>query len=222
MMMEQAALPTSEQMRKAMVASQLRTNAVNDPAVVAAMRAVPRELFVPEAVRAIAYRDTPLPLGGGRLMNAPLVTGRLITEAAVGPADHVLLIGAAGGYAAAVLAQLAGSVVAVEESPELVAMARTALADEERVQLVEGPLAAGWADGAPYDVIVIDGAVEHVPQAIVDQARAGARIATGLVDRGVTRLASGARTGHGFGLFEFADVDCVVLPGFSRPRGFEF
>lgn len=222
-MMDQTATATNfEAMRKAMVASQLRTNAVNDPTVVAAMRAVPRELFLPEDVRAIAYRDTPLPLGGGRMQNAPLVTGRLLTEAAIGPEDHVLIIGAAGGYAAAVAAQLAGSVVALEESPELVALARAALAGEGRVTVVEGPLVAGWADAAPYDVLVIDGAVEAVPQAIVDQAKPGARIAAGLVDRGVTRLAAGRKSEHGFGLFDFADVDSVVLPGFARPHTFKF
>ena len=94
-------------MRNAMVASQLRTNAVNDPRVVDAMRDVAREDYLPEEQRAVAYRDTLLPLNGGRRHNSPLATGRLITEARVRPEDKVLLIGAAGGYAAAVLGRLA-------------------------------------------------------------------------------------------------------------------
>ncbi|QIG81940.1 protein-L-isoaspartate O-methyltransferase [Sphingosinithalassobacter tenebrarum] len=209
-------------MRHAMVASQLRTNAVNDPRVVEAMSRVPREAYVPETVRSIAYRDTQLPLAGGRTQNLPMATGRLLTEAHVRHDDHVLLIGAAGGYTAAVLALLAGSVVALEEEPALVALARAALAEEKTVELVEGPLAAGWAAAAPYDLLVIDGAVEHVPDTILEQLKPGARVVTGIVDRGVTRLASGRRSAGGFGLADFADCDCAVLPGFARPVSFRF
>lgn len=221
-MTDQATLPNLDQMRKAMVASQLRTNTVNDPAVVAAIMAVAREDFLPQGLRAIAYRDTTLPLGDGRVQNTPLATARLISAAEVGPEDHVLLIGAAGGYTAAVLAQLAGSVVAVEESPALLSISRDALGEAGRVTLAEGPLNQGWADGAPYDVILIDGAVEIVPDAIIAQAKPGARIATGLVDRGITRLASGRRSENGFGLAAFADADCAILPGFARPKTFQF
>ena len=222
MMMDQATLPNMEQMRKAMVASQLRTNTVNDPAVIAAIMAVAREDFLPEAVRPIAYRDTLLPLGGGRVQNTPLATARLISAAEIGPEDHVLLIGAAGGYTAAVLAQLAGSVVAVEESSELAALARTALAGETRVTLVEGPLNKGWVDAAPYDVIVIDGAVEVIPDVIAEQAKPDARIVTGLIDRSVVRLAAGRRTELGFGLAPFVDAECAPLPGFAKPKTFQF
>ena len=87
-------------MRYAMITSQLRTNAVSDQRVIAAMAQVPREDFVPDDVRAIAYLDRPLPLGMGRQMNPPVATGRLLTEAYLEPTDRVLLIGAAGGYTA--------------------------------------------------------------------------------------------------------------------------
>lgn len=214
--------PSFEAMRHAMVASQLRTNAVSDARVVEAMARVPREAFVPAEARAIAYRDTLLPLAGGRRHNSPLATGRLITEAQVMPDDRVLLIGAAGGYAAAVLARLARSVVAVEEDPVLAAHARGALAGVAGVTLVEGPLAAGWSEGAPYDVLVIDGAVDYVPDALVAQLRIGGRAVAGLVDRGVTRLAAGRRSEGGFGLVDFADIECARLPGFVRPKTFQF
>ena len=214
--------PNYAVMRDAMVASQLRTNAVADARVVAAMARVPRERFVPAESANLAYRDTPISLGGGRATNLPVATGRLLTEARLLPEDRVLLIGAATGYTAAVLAELVASVVAVEVDPALAALGRTALADLPAVTLVEGPLAAGHAAGAPYDVLIVDGAVERLPDALVAQVCAGGRVVTGLVDRGITRLAAGRRTENAFGLIDFADVDCVILPGFGTPRGFTF
>ncbi|WNO52994.1 protein-L-isoaspartate O-methyltransferase family protein [Stakelama saccharophila] len=221
-MNNQADLSRFEKMRRAMVASQLRTNAVDDARVVQAMAVVPRERYLPDGVREIAYRDTLLPLGRGRHQNLPMATGRLLTEARIGRDDSVLLIGAAGGYTAAVIALLAKSVTALEVDPDLVGLAREALADVKNVEVVEGPLCAGWAVGQPYDAIIVDGAVEDLPAEIVAQARVGAHIATGIVDRGVTRLAVGERTQGGFGLFDFADADCAILPGFDRPKRFTF
>jgi len=223
-MMTQATIDTANfaRMRDAMVASQLRTNAVSDPRVVAAMARVPREAFLPAAQGALAYRDTAVPLAHGRAANLPIAIGKLLTRAEVRPADRVLLIGAASGYTAAVLAELAGSIVAVESDPELLALARPALAACPAVDLVEGDLAAGWSAGAPYDLLFVDGAVEHLPPALVDQVAPGGRVVTGLVDRGVTRLAAGVRTAGGFGLAAFADVDCVALPGFARAKAFTF
>lgn len=211
-----------EAMRHAMVASQLRTSGVNDPRVVEAFVKVPREAFLPVEHRAIAYRDTLLPLAGGRRHNSPLALGRLLTAADIRPDDHVLLVGAAGGYAAAVLALLAGSIVALEEEDALVAIARGALAGEAKVELVQGPLSAGWPAGAPYDLIVVDGAVEQLPDALVAQVRPGGRVVSGVVDRGVTRLAFGRRTEGGFGLTDFLDIECAELPGFRRLRTFTF
>lgn len=211
-----------ETMRHAMVASQLRTNNVSDARVVEAMARVPREEFVPADVRALAYRDTGVSLGGGRTQNPPMATGRLLTEAWIAPSDSVLLIGAAGGYTAAVLARLAAKVVAVESDAALMAHAREALADIANVALVEGPLDEGHRAGAPYDVIVVDGALEQVPDALVAQMPPGGRMVTGLVERGVTRLAAGGKTATGFGLIDFADADTALLPGFARPKSFSF
>jgi protein-L-isoaspartate(D-aspartate) O-methyltransferase len=211
-----------EAMRHAMVVSQLRTNAVSDARVVEAMARVPREAFLPPEHRGIAYRDTLLPLIGGRQHNSPLATGRLINEARILPTDHILVVGAAGGYAAAVLAQIARSVVALEEEDALVAIARGGLAGIANVELVQGPLAEGWSAGAPYDVLLIDGAVEHVPEALVGQVKAGGRVLSGVIDRGVTRLASGRRSEGGFGLMDFTDIECALLPGFGRPKTFQF
>ncbi|UYY60219.1 protein-L-isoaspartate O-methyltransferase family protein [Sphingomonas sp. S2-65] len=211
-----------EAMRHAMVASQLRTNAVNDPRVVEAMAKVPREAYLPAEHRAIAYRDALLPLPGGRRHNSPLATGRLLTQAQIQPSDRVLLIGAAGGYAAAVLALLAGSIVAVEQEPALAALARGALAGEGNVEVVEAPLSAGWAAAAPYDLLIADGAVEELPDALVAQIRPEGRVLTGIVDHGVTRLAAGRRSEGGFALVDFMDIECAELPGFRRLRKFTF
>ncbi|WP_298673534.1 rRNA adenine N-6-methyltransferase family protein [uncultured Sphingomonas sp.] len=209
-------------MRTAMVASQLRPNAVNDVRVVTAMAGIARETFVPAEAASLAYRDTAIPLGGGRAANLPIATGRLLTEAQLRPSDRVLLIGAATGYTATVLARLVAHVVAVESDHDLAARARAALSGVAGVELIEGPLEQGYAAGAPYDVMVIDGAVEELPEGLVAQVRADGRIVTGLFDRGVTRLAAGKRTEGGFGLADFADIECVVLPGFARRRGFSF
>ncbi len=209
-------------MRQIMVSNQLRTNAVSDPRVIAAMARVPREAFLPADIAGLAYRDTALPLGAGRLANLPIATGKLLNEAAVRPEDRVLLIGAAGGYAAAVLSALAAHVVAVECEPALLAIARVALADRGNVTLVEGPLEGGHAAAAPYDLLVIDGAVEQLPQPLIDQLAVGARAVSGIVDRGVTRLAAGRRSAGGFALTPFADLDCAVLPGFGAPAAFVF
>lgn len=208
-------------MRHAMVASQLRTNAVNDQRVVAAMARVPREDFLPADVRALAYRDAPIPLGGGRSANLPMATGRLLTEAYLTATDRVLLIGAATGYTAAVLSGIVAAVVAVESDAALLAIARDALAGVANVEIVEGPMAAGHP-GAPYDVLIVDGAVEQLPDALLAQVKSGGRVVAGLVDRGVTRLASGRKTEGGFGLAAFVDTDCVVLPGFALAKPFRF
>ena len=131
------------------------------------------------------------------------------------------MIGAATGYSAAVLARLAGSVTAVEEVPELAGFARDALAGTG-VELVEGPLNQGHAAGAPYDFILIAGAVEHVPHAIVDQHADGGEFALALLDEGVTRLCVGRVVGGAFGTTAVSDAAAAVLPGFEKPRGFSF
>ena len=208
-------------MRHAMVASQLRTNAVSDQRVVAAMARVPREDFLPADVRALAYRDSAIPLGAGRSANLPMATGRLLTEAYLTATDRVLLIGAATGYTAAVLAEIVAQVVAVESDADLVAIARDALAGVGNVEIVEGPMAEGHA-GAPYDVLIVDGAIAQVPDALVSQVKPGGRVVAGLIERGVTRLASGRKTDGGFGLAAFVDTDCVELPGFESPTPFRF
>lgn len=210
-----------EAMRRAMVASQLRTTGVNDPRVIAAMGDVPRERFVPDERRASAYADLVVPLGGGRALNPPMTLGRLLTEARLRGDERALVIGAATGYGAAVLARLVASAIALEEEAKLVEAARAALAGTG-VEVVKGVLAKGHAAGAPYDFILIDGAVERVPDEIVAQVVDGGQIALALLDQGVTRLCVGRVVSGAFGATAYSDAAAAVLPGFEKPRAFSF
>ncbi|MDB5692510.1 MAG: protein-L-isoaspartate O-methyltransferase [Alphaproteobacteria bacterium] len=210
-----------EHMRRAMIASQLRTTGTNDPRVLAAMGEVARERFVPRDRLPLAYADALVPLKPGRDLNPPMALGRLLTQAAPRPGERALLIGAATGYAAAVLERLVGPLVAVEEDEELAAQAKAALAGTA-VRLVAGPLAKGWPKAAPYDFILIDGAVELVPEALIRQLRDGGRLAAAILEQGVTRLAIGRKAGEGFAMAAFADAEAALLPGFAKPRAFTF
>ncbi|WP_303762372.1 protein-L-isoaspartate O-methyltransferase family protein [Sphingobium yanoikuyae] len=202
-------------MRTAMVESQLRTSAVDDQRVIAVMAKVPREDYVPTERRAMTYVDRPIPLDGDRALNPPLVTGRLLKEADVQAGEKVLLIGAATGYSAALLAELGAQVTAVEvEGGAEIAV--------PGVTVVRGPLAAGASAGAPYDVLFIDGAVEEVPAALVQQLVDGGRVVTGVVERGVARLCSGRAVAGVLGLASLIDMEMVVLPGFAAPEQFVF
>ena len=208
-------------MRRAMVASQLRTTGVSDPGVVAAMGAVPRERFVPAERAQLAYADALVPLKPGRDLNSAMALGRLLTEARPVRGERALVVGAATGYAAAVLERLVGPLIALEEDKDLAAAAKAALAGTG-VKLVTGPLAAGWRKGAPYDLILIDGAVETMPRALVDQLVEGGRIAAATIGDGVTRLCIGRKAGDGFAMLAFADAAAAILPGFGKPDTFTF
>jgi protein-L-isoaspartate(D-aspartate) O-methyltransferase len=203
--------------RLAMVESQLRPEGVVDPAIVRAMASLPREQFVPEAVRPMAYVDRGLLLGQGRYLSAPTVLGQLLMQMLPEPGERALVIGAGTGYSAAVLAAIGLDVVAVESSPELAAKAR-----ELGINVIEAPLAAGDPEGGSYDLILMDGAIEEIPEAIIAQLADGGRLGTALIDRSVPRLAVGRKSGGAFGYLTFGDAGVPALPGFSRPKEFTF
>ncbi len=211
--------PDFPAMRAAMVSNQLRTNSIDDPRLIAALRDVPRERFVPEALAATAYADVPVPLGKGRQLNAPLVTARLLRIAEIRPGDIVLIIGAATGYAAAVAVALGAQVTAVEGDAELAARAQTSV---DQATIVNSDPAQGHGEGAPYDVILIDGAVEQVPDALWAQLDEDGVLVTGVVEHGLTRLATGRRSGAGGVLVPFLEAEVAILPGFALPRTFSF
>jgi protein-L-isoaspartate(D-aspartate) O-methyltransferase len=213
----QLPIPDFAAARRAMIDSQLRPEGVTDAAVLAAMGAVAREQFVPEQGRPLAYGDRALALGGGRFLPAPAVLGRLLNDMAPKPGERALVIGAGTGYSAAVLAAAGCDVVALESSADLAARAR-----ELGIPVAEGPLEAGHPAGAPYDLVLIDGAVENIPAAIVAQLADGGRLGTALTEGGVTQLVVGQKVGAAFGTWSIADAGAAPLPGFSRPRGFHF
>ncbi len=211
-----------KQMRKAMVVSQLRTTEVSDPRVIAAMSHIAREDFVPAAQRSFAYADRGVQIGEGRALNPPLTTGRLLNMAHVTKADNVLLIGAATGYTAAVLAQLAGSVTAIEQNATLAATAKKNLADVDNVRIETGNHADGWGPSAPYSLIVVDGLAEQIPQGLIDQLAPDGRIVAAIMNDGVPRLALGRTAGGHVGYQYFADGAGCPLPGFETAKSFKF
>ena len=213
----QTPIPDFAAARLAMIDSQLRPQGVTDPAVLDAMRAIEREKFLPDDTRPLAYVDRGVAIGGDRFLPAPAVLGQLLTQMMPRRGQRALVVGAGTGYSAAVLAHIGLEIVAVESSPELAARAKAL-----GIDTVEGPLEAGWKKQAPYDQILIDGAIEHIPDAIVDQLAEGGRLGTALVDRGVTRLVVGRKAGGAFGYLSLGDAGVPALPGFSRPRVFTF
>jgi protein-L-isoaspartate(D-aspartate) O-methyltransferase len=211
------------QARRMMVDGQIRTSDVTDLDVLAAFGALARERFVPERRQAIAYLDLDVPLdgAGGRALMKPMVLAKLIQAAEVGTRDRVLVVGCGTGYSAAILAQLAGTVVALEEDAAL-AKAAAQLAAGDEVAVVTGPLASGWSKAAPYAVILLDGAAEVVPPALFDQLGDGGRlvgvIGRAPIGRGTVYRRSGA---HVSARAEF-DAVAPLLPGFAKPPAFVF
>lgn len=212
---------TAAEMRSAMIDSQLRTNDVIDPAVIGAMAAAPREAHVPAALASVAYMDRAIALGHGRALNAPLVTGRMLVAAAIRPGLRVLLVGAATGYTAGLLARLGVEVHAVEEQDDLMAAAQAAVANDN-IRWIAGPLAAGAPEAAPFDRIIIEGAIEALPDALVAQLADGGRLIAARREGAVTRLVEGVKAGGTVALRSFADMDVAPLPGFAAPAGFQF
>jgi protein-L-isoaspartate(D-aspartate) O-methyltransferase len=213
----QTQIPDFAAARLAMVESQLRPQGVTDQAVLGAMGSIARETFVPEHARPLAYVDRALPLGGGRFLSAPAVLGELLTNMMPERGQRALVVGAGTGYSAAVLAAMGLDVVAIESASDLAATAQ-----QLDVEVIEAPLEAGDPAGGPYDQILIDGAVEVIPDAIVAQLADGGRLGTALIDRGVTRLIVGRKVGGAFGYLSIGDAGVAALPGFSRPKEFTF
>lgn len=217
--------PSFDEMRQTMIDCQLRPTGVSDQRVVEAFAFVPRERFVPADRAMLAYLDEDMAVAPGRYLMEPMAFGQLLMGAAFGAHERVLIIGAGTGYSAAVIARLVAEVVAVEQDPSLAAMARANLAalGSSNATVVEAPLAAGWAEGAPYDVLFLDGAVDVVPPALLAQLKDGGRVVGVIVDGdGVQRGSAGVMAGGSFGQAEFTDISVKRLPGFDRPKVFTF
>jgi len=215
--------------RRMMVDCQIRTNGVTDLRLIGAMLAVPRERFVPPAAAELAYLDADLPVseagpGGARGLLKPMVLAKLLQAAEIGEADRALVVGCTTGYAAAVLSRLAGSVVALEQDPALARLAKDNLQAiaARNATVATGSLVAGWAASAPYDVIVLDGAAEVVPKALLRQLKDGGRLVA-VVGRSPASKAMlyRARGGESSGRPIF-DASAPLLPGFAEAPTFVF
>ncbi|MCH7627973.1 MAG: protein-L-isoaspartate O-methyltransferase [Proteobacteria bacterium] len=185
------------QARRAMIDSQLRVSGVNDPAILTAFDSVAREDFVPAGRRAVAYVDRAVPLGDGSVLAPALTHGQMLTAAEVVPTDSVLVIGKACAYLAALAGKLAASVA-------------TAAPDDD------------WAAKGTFSLILVDGALEVVPEALGAALAANGRVVTGLVERGVTRLALGRKVAGELVFTTLAEADFAAIPEYAAPAKWSF
>ena len=190
---------SSDTARRAMIDSQLRTSGVNEPWVLARFASVPREDFVPEIARATAYIDRAVPLAGGRMLPAPLVHARMLAEGKPTRADRVLVVDGGSGYLPALLEGLADSVIVIAP-----AEATKGNTDDN------------------FTLLLIDGAAEELPDALVNRLADDARVVTGIADGGVTRLAVGRKAGGSVGLLPLAEIGIPRLPEFDKPKAWSF
>jgi protein-L-isoaspartate(D-aspartate) O-methyltransferase len=223
-----------ERQRLTMVETQLRPNEVTGTRLLTAMRALPRERFVPQKLAALAYMDGSIEVfpaidgAPARFLLSPMVLARVVQLAAVEPQDAVLDVGCATGYSTAVLARLGRMVIGLEPEPELAEAARGTLRElgVANAEIVEGPLGRGYADAGPYDVIFLNGSVPEPPAALTSQLREGGRLAA--------VLSSGAGIGSQGKAYLFVKVGGEVsgvsrfdagarpLPGFVAEPCFSF
>jgi len=214
--------------RHNMIEGQIRPNRVNDPAVLQAFLAVPRERFVPRERRGIAYIDSAVPLGRGRYLVEPMIIARLLLAAGITASDVVLDVGCGSGYSAALLSRLAATVVAIESDDELVAQARAAVAELglDNVVVYQAPLAQGLPAQGPYDAIVVDGAVPEVPPALLDQLNDGGRLVAVVTGHsgefGVGQARLFRRHGRAVSSRVLFDAAPHLLPGFTPKARFQF
>jgi protein-L-isoaspartate(D-aspartate) O-methyltransferase len=211
--------------RHTMVESQLRTNEVSEPRLVEALEAVPREAFVPEPLRGIAYVDEDLEVAPARFLMEPRVLALLLQAANLEATDVVLDVGCLSGYSTALLARLADTVVGLESDAELARRADELISTlgVDNAAVVTGPLAEGYAKQAPYDVILVGGAVPEVSAALIDQLAEGGRLLTILRPPGAVGHAALMLRRHGqVSTRVLFDAAVPALPGFERKPGFVF
>jgi protein-L-isoaspartate(D-aspartate) O-methyltransferase len=169
---------TYRQARAAMVSQQIEARGVRDAAVLRAMRKVPRHLYVPQDSRDAAYRDTPLPIGRGQTISQPYIVALMTELVRPTPSDRSLEVGTGSGYQAAVLAEIVEHVYTIELEEELAASAGRVLAQQgyDNVTVRAGDGYVGWSEVAPFDIIVVTAAPDHIPQPLIDQLKPGGRM----------------------------------------------
>ena len=210
--------------RRHMVDGQVRTAGVTDLEVIEAMLAVPREEFVGDANRAIAYLDMQLEVAPQRRLMTPMTIGRLLQAAGIGPGRPVLIAGCATGYTAALVAQMGADVSATESDPELAAQARANLvrAGFGAVSVVDAPVMAGNPSRAPFDVILLDGATETDLARLCDQLRVDGDLVGVFALSGQPQARKVTKSAEGLGFRPLFDASAPVLPGLERLPSFQF
>jgi len=209
-----------------MVDSQVRPHDVTDQRIQAALLAVPRERFLDPVHRPLAYLDTEVPVStqSRRVLLKPIVFGKLLQAAGTREGERVLDVGCATGYSAAVLARLAGTVVALEEDAALAraATANLAALGVANVTVATGPLTAGWPQGAPYDVILLEGRSEVAPGPLCEQLADGGRLLAVIGDAPMGKATIYRKAGSNVTAVPLFDAGAPVLPGFVKPPAFVF
>ncbi len=214
------------QARRNMVDGQLRPNRITNPRLLEAVGALPRERFLPDSLKAIAYADDDVPLGNGRVLMEPMVLARLVQYLQPDEGSRALVVASGLGYGAALLSRLVKSVVAIEGDQAMRDVSERAFRDLgiDNVRLVAGTPEEGVPDGAPYDAILIEGAIQQIPQAVVDQLAEGGRLTTvlagpqGRLGVGQLTVKAGGVTSHR----PLFDCGTPLLPGFAPPPRFTF
>ena len=217
-------MPDFAAARHQMVQNQLEPNRVDDTRVASAMEAIPRERFVPDSMAGVAYLDEDIEIAAGRYLMEPMVFARMLQAAGAEEGEMALDVGCVSGYSAAVLARLAGTVVAVEADEALAAQATENLAalEADNAVITVADHAAGCAEHGPYDVIMIEGQVPQVPQALTDQLADGGRLIAVVGTGNVGRLVRISRNGEGLMQEVLYDAMLPPLPGFEQETGFVF
>ena len=221
------ALPDFSAARNNMVDGQVRPNKVTDPRILNAMRTLPRERFVPPGLSAMAYIDEDVPLGGDRALMEPMIIARLVQLARGRPGERALVIAAGSGYGAALLAACGCAVTAMEDDEALLAIAATILPSvAPAIRLIQGTLAAGLPQEAPWNIIMIEGAVAAIPASLAGQLAPSGRLVTVLSDgsTGHAVLAEPAGTPGSpqLKIREVFDCSTPLLPGFCPAPRFVF
>ena len=186
------------ELRRSMVERQLRARGIGDARVLAAMSEVPREAFVAEGLRAFAYDDGPLPIGEGQTISQPYIVGLMIEAAAIAPGDRVLEVGAGSGYAAAVIARIAGEVVAIERHAGLAreAAERVAALGYDNLAVIAGDGSLGLPGKAPFDAILVAAGSDKVPEPLMHQLAVGGRLIVPVGGESIQSLLRVTRTGE--------------------------
>jgi protein-L-isoaspartate(D-aspartate) O-methyltransferase len=207
-----------------MIESQVRPNGITDRRIIAAMEQVAREAFVPESRRAVAYVDEDVPLVPGDASRGPralieaMAFARMLQHAEIKPDDKVLLVGAATGYGAAVVSQIAARVIALECDAGLAAEARRNLAGLGNATVAEGPLEAGFAAESPYDVIILEGRAGEIPQALLDQLADEGRLVAVVGEADVSQATVFTRAGSAVAARRAFDASIAPLPGLAKKK----